>query len=659
MNESPIPDLPAWDELDLPVLEEVVDETAVPVLDEESFDVPDFDFSGELDAMQTTLSQPAASDSGLEIPELTLEDLDVANVAAGNSTLDLASLPSLDLTTFSADELSLADVLPDLPRAEAAAARLAEPQEQALLRPEVPLEVAGFDFALEPMMPVAPPVLSGESVAEAESSMAPSGAPESWIEPAAADLAMNDSLFSSGPADQDSMDALSEPQPPGLPAGLSINLDSLPSGVLGGGIGRIEEETPSAAELLAKAQALVSASPSLDDIVRSAEMTLQQEYRHADDATLPVETTGKSFAELNDEELAAAMADLPGVHHAALHAIDTDESPSVSGDMVWPALDTNHFPVADAGLLLDEATLPIEAARPDGSVSPAVALSDVDQEEGWPSLGDVDRLNETEVEPPDEASVEAAIPLLQAEWQDEPAESDTIIPIEHAAVPLLEPEEAWPGVGDVDHLNETEVEQSEPGTQESPVLLSPDPQTESLSAASLAEDAEGEAVFKSQRRAANGMDGLFGESPFASERQVLSDKAATGIPLLDERVQEEAAGLPEQEAASLSGVEVLNVSAVAAARPGFVQPKAEATVAVVDERALVDAMYEKLLPRMKVELSLWLQDALELQAKNMLSGVMQQLKEDYDMLFGETLKESLRQAILALGREQQDKQQGE
>ena len=81
--------------------------------------------------------------------------------------------------------------------------------------------------------------------------------------------------------------------------------------------------------------------------------------------------------------------------------------------------------------------------------------------------------------------------------------------------------------------------------------------------------------------------------------------------------------------------------------------KPDATVAVVDERALVEAMYEKLLPRMKVELSLWLQDALELQAKNMLSGVMQQLKEDYDMLFGETLKESLRQAILALGREQQ------
>jgi cytochrome c-type biogenesis protein CcmH/NrfG len=106
-------------------------------------------------------------------------------------------------------------------------------------------------------------------------------------------------------------------------------------------------------------------------------------------------------------------------------------------------------------------------------------------------------------------------------------------------------------------------------------------------------------------------------------------------------------------------VEVLSVAAVttAAAAAALMNPAArkEETVAVVDERALVDAMYEKLLPRMKVELSLWLQDALELQAKNMLSGVMQQLKEDYDMLFGETLKESLRQAILALGREQQGK----
>ncbi|VEB43772.1 Uncharacterised protein [Chromobacterium violaceum] len=57
-----------------------------------------------------------------------------------------------------------------------------------------------------------------------------------------------------------------------------------------------------------------------------------------------------------------------------------------------------------------------------------------------------------------------------------------------------------------------------------------------------------------------------------------------------------------------------------------------------------------MLPRMKVELSLWLQDAIEVQAKQMLSGMMHQLKEDYEMLFGDALKESLRQALSDAGR---------
>ena len=107
-------------------------------------------------------------------------------------------------------------------------------------------------------------------------------------------------------------------------------------------------------------------------------------------------------------------------------------------------------------------------------------------------------------------------------------------------------------------------------------------------------------------------------------------------------------------------VEVLNVSEVAsaAAAAAMMAPQAvnapPGTVAVIDEQALLQSMYEKMLPRMKVELSLWLQDALELQAKQMLSGVMHQLKEDYEMLFGEALKESLRQTINSLGKIEKD-----
>jgi hypothetical protein len=76
--------------------------------------------------------------------------------------------------------------------------------------------------------------------------------------------------------------------------------------------------------------------------------------------------------------------------------------------------------------------------------------------------------------------------------------------------------------------------------------------------------------------------------------------------------------------------------------------------AVVDEQALIDSLTQKILPRMKVELSLWLQDALEMQARQMLSGVMHQLKEDYEMLFNETLRESLRQAITEIGRDERE-----
>ncbi|WP_217450831.1 hypothetical protein, partial [Vogesella oryzae] len=65
----------------------------------------------------------------------------------------------------------------------------------------------------------------------------------------------------------------------------------------------------------------------------------------------------------------------------------------------------------------------------------------------------------------------------------------------------------------------------------------------------------------------------------------------------------------------------------------------------VDEGALIEALYARVLPRMKVELTLWMQDALEQQAKSLISGVMQQMKEDFDMMLAQSLKESLREAL--------------
>jgi len=432
--------------------------------------------------------------------------------------------------------------------------------------------------------------------------------------------------------------------------------------VLGGGVGKVEEARPSAAELLARAQALVAATPSsLDEVLHAAELTLAQEESlqrfHATPAAAQ-----QTFASLGEAELQAAMAGLPGAV-----AADSQEED-------WPSLgDVDRL--NETELELPEETA-VQAAAPllraewqdeppeQAATDSAVALPVLEQEEDWPSLGDVDRLNETEVELPDEAAVMAAAPLLQAEWQDEPAERG--LQDGAASLPVLEQEEDWPSVGEVDKESETEV--------------------------------DGEPEVPAAKPAASTVQGLFAESPFASERQPTAQVDMPVIPDLQDEVLAEplpavtlleraaepalppavaqavepplleelagasfAAAMPQTIAQPAEdagkAVEVLNVAAVttATAAAALMNPvrKPDATVAVVDERALVEAMYEKLLPRMKVELSLWLQDALELQAKNMLSGVMQQLKEDYDMLFGETLKESLRQAILALGREQQ------
>jgi hypothetical protein len=82
-------------------------------------------------------------------------------------------------------------------------------------------------------------------------------------------------------------------------------------------------------------------------------------------------------------------------------------------------------------------------------------------------------------------------------------------------------------------------------------------------------------------------------------------------------------------------------------QPLAVAPEAAASEALssLTSEALIDALYARVLPRMKVELTLWMQDALEMQAKQLMSGVMQHLKEDFDMMLAEALRESLREAL--------------
>ncbi|QBJ79270.1 hypothetical protein [Aquitalea sp. USM4] len=809
MNQSPTPDLPSWDELDLPVLDEVVDETAIPVLADEVLDVPDFDFSSELDAAHSALSAPAEGVAELDIPELTLEDLEVAAPPVSDSpALDLSGLPSLDLSE-AADELDLGQVLQGSDPQSLAA----PPAAQNLPRPEAPLmAVDGFEFVLDeavpelpadkpaqlnatasappavatmptamhapeavvvqplpvvedaleipaltdaldenlPVQPVATPAPSAVSAPEAVSvqalpeveeelqipdlsdeldidwnSMAEQAAPVVAAPPDFA-TAPGESVAPAEAAPHvqvvDAQPPVQPDQAPILPAGLSISLDSLPAGVLGGGIGRLEEETPSASELLARAQALVDATPaSLDEVLRAAEQTLAQQDALNQYPQTEAVREQKSFTSLSEAELMEAMATLPTMQPATL--IDQDwpglGDDSMAHDVSAGLQDDNDIQAPSA--LLQDAGLDDLAPVAVAVQSPELTtqhLPLLDEEESWPGLGDVDRDSETELLPDEPEVVVHAVPEHDAEsGQDAPV-------LLTQDLPVLDEEESWPGLGDVDRENETELSlpneadalqpvAASAAVMSSPVLPVLDEEADLPSAAaSHVPSVNAMEVAPPATGISTTVQGLFAESPFASEREAAPQAAsaetlpATEVPEVelelpvlrdaepvDPSVAEPldhvtaplpdnspepmppasletltgasfAAAMPQTEVAASTAapeagksVEVLSVAAVttAAAAAALMNPAArkEETVAVVDERALVDAMYEKLLPRMKVELSLWLQDALELQAKNMLSGVMQQLKEDYDMLFGETLKESLRQAILALGREQQ------
>jgi len=120
----------------------------------------------------------------------------------------------------------------------------------------------------------------------------------------------------------------------------------------------------------------------------------------------------------------------------------------------------------------------------------------------------------------------------------------------------------------------------------------------------------------------------------------------------------EAPALPEVEAGApvhdeLPAPAAEPEHAAAVAAPLVAASPAETAgkpVAVVGESVLIESLHQMIMPRMKAELSLWLQDAIKMQNEQLLEGVMRQFKTDYDMMFGETLRESLRQAVADVSR---------
>uniref|UniRef100_UPI000584319D hypothetical protein n=1 Tax=Chromobacterium haemolyticum TaxID=394935 RepID=UPI000584319D len=233
MSEPSKPKEPDWSGLNLPVLTEVVDESQVPTLGDEVIDIPDFDFSSELDALADQLGEPPQElPAELEIPELSLEELIAAPAPGEEPLLDLASLPSLDLNEMPASELGIEQVLPGWNPAV------------ALLEVALPTAEAGdFEFSLQPAGEEPPAeALADEFASIEEEPPTADPAPAPVAEPlvAEAEPAMEAALEAAEPEPVgiEIPDAVAPTAASSAPTPFtSISLDSLPTGVLGGGVG--------------------------------------------------------------------------------------------------------------------------------------------------------------------------------------------------------------------------------------------------------------------------------------------------------------------------------------------------------------------------------------------------------------------------------------
>ncbi|MFK7090006.1 hypothetical protein AAFM71_14460 [Chromobacterium violaceum] len=411
MTESPKANEPDWSGLNLPVLTEVVDEQAVPTLAEEAppAEVPEFDFSSELDLLAAELDE---GETELEIPELTLDELlEAPTPAEPAGGLDFSNLPSLELADAdgSADGEGLDFVLE--PKAEAAvqnADGLAALMARADLHPAVsesePLEPAAETQA-EPEMPEAVSwndVVAAASELQADSSQvpdsdaqaaAPAGLPEpegvseaapppvemgpalSPAEPGGADLPPEPPVSAAQASGAAGAESAREEAAPFT----SISIDSLPSGVLGGGVGR-EPAPPSGLEWLSELPSQQQAEPpkpSIKDMIAEAERVLAEERAKQAAANLAaVEAFGTRPAEPPPAAPEPAAAPAPEeIQPLAETAVSGfDEASLVTEATVGPAAETAQVPEPES--LLDfaaaaelEAPASIDSAEielPDG-----------------------------------------------------------------------------------------------------------------------------------------------------------------------------------------------------------------------------------------------------------------------------------------------------
>ena len=691
MNPSQKASLPAG--LELPVLTDIVDEPTLPVLTEEPlFELPDFDFSSELDEMASVLPADAGAIE-LEIPaELPLEDvLDIGPAPRQvEPVVDFSRLPSLDLEVAALDELALDEVLPGLTGNMPAPTVQASPSG-------IGLKDEPFEFVLSPSDAAAAPVAGGpsevaqlqdagfdipeltmewseEPVVSIEAEGSEAALPQS-VELQSTDLAgaqdggftipeLNMEWVASPVAAEVEEGVVASPQPVELPSP-AIEIPSLAG-----------DDTVQVGTCAVVAEPWSGAVSTLDTVLAdelaepAASPLPEAPHVESETAATPFGMLAESDGTVGGE----AEEDARPV--PAMQRIDIESLPAgVLGGGVGPepeaggihdqlpwgrteyGSDADESPEAVAAALSELAAL-LEPASEVIQPEPAVlAVSE---------SGAGEELLVTEV--PSLASGADAVGVaeettLSGEPDDggEPAQPEGMTVGPGFLSPAAIVEQAAPV-----HAESAVESEGIQGrmTSEAPMLAEEAGSTEAvpLEPLGMANDEvgvvgvgnasdSGKSEAAALDYATSGLDEMHAFSriePVEVEEPLLQSSAA-------EESGEVAVAAAQLETVASNGLpEPSLASATSAAAEGMPEEAKARSCAVVDEQALIDSLTQKILPRMKVELSLWLQDALEMQARQMLSGVMHQLKEDYEMLFNETLRESLRQAISEIGRDERE-----
>jgi len=716
MTESQQPDRQTWSEKDLPVLTEVADRPEAVL---EGVDIPDFDFSDEMELM--TQASSGSADGGLDFPPELLLDDSGAKVKS-DVALDFDQLPSLDLSHedaappeagFAFELEPLADNATPAPAAQDALPVRAQPAAPEAVGGENPVTLAeeirvldqGFDAVAD--MPI--PTLRPAALAPAELDLAlPDTGAVAPAEPQIPELTTladdedpaNAAAAVATQAEIPQLTALAEAEndvalgagaePLSLASGLAeipeLTVEAeqlpLPESAAAAGAAEAQAEIPqltalaeaendvllgagaeplSLASGLAEIPALTTEPPPLPESAAAAGET---EAEAEEIAAVP--------------ELAAELTNLPVIEDAVEAVAPVRDS--VSAPLIDVAAESLAAEVPEMLPAAAASDQPPADAQPAAEVSPLRTISLDSLPRGVLNGGVVLEAETDPVAPPSvEEMLRAAEQTLAQELrqQEQQSVNELVAAGVPAAAPGLQPEVAA--------VVAPVVEAAVVASQTAEAAVAADIGAEQTAPASvedmiraaeqtLAEELRKQALLRMNAELAASMATAATVEPAADRAEEAEMVAAAQpdpepaaaiepelpvVPAAAPATAPLAMSAPEPEAEPIPvplehrPVEIINVAGLASSSAPQPQmpPLRKSYVTLVDENMLIDSLYHKILPRMKVELSLWLQDALDHQAKQMLSGVMHQLKEDYEMLFSETLRDSLRQAISEMGRE--------